>query len=191
MTNFRWTLLTFFLVLSTICYAENLYNVDSYHALTSDRRAYQVGDILTVVVLENSSASATAGTKTDKSNDAAVKFLSPTSQKNYSLGLNEDFNGNGKIARSGKLLAQLSVTVGEIANNGDLFVKGEQLIEINGEKQSINLQGRVRSRDIDENNTILSSKIADAKITYIGDGVLADSQHKGWLSRVISILGLL
>ena len=178
-------------MLSTICYAENLYNVDSYHALTSDRRAYQVGDILTVVVLENSSASATAGTKTDKSNDAAVKFLSPTSQKNYSLGLNEDFNGNGKIARSGKLLAQLSVTVGEIANNGDLFVKGEQLIEINGEKQSINLQGRVRSRDIDENNTILSSKIADAKITYIGDGVLADSQHKGWLSRVISILGLL
>ena len=191
MINFRWVLLTLFLVLSTICYAENLYNVDSYHALTSDRRAYQVGDILTVVVLENSSASATAGTKTDKSNDAAVKFLSPTSQKNYSLGLNEDFNGNGKIARSGKLLAQLSVTVGEIANNGDLFVKGEQLIEINGEKQSINLQGRVRSRDIDENNTILSSKIADAKITYIGDGVLADSQHKGWLSRVISILGLL
>lgn len=191
MINFRWVLLTLFLVLSTICYAENLYNVDSYHALTSDRRAYQVGDILTVVVLENSSASATAGTKTDKSNDAAVKFLSPTSQKNYSLGLNEDFNGNGKIARSGKLLAQLSVTVGEIANNGDLFVKGEQLIEINGEKQSINLQGRVRSRDIDENNIILSSKIADAKITYIGDGVLADSQHKGWLSRVISILGLI
>ena len=72
-----------------------------------------------------------------------------------------------------------------------LMSTGDQDIEINGEKQTINLTGRVRSNDVDDKNTVLSSKIANAKITYVGNGVLADSQHKGWLSRVITFLGLL
>lgn len=188
----RW--IVFFILLAggvQVCMSENLYKADNYRALTSDRRAYRVGDILTVLVVENSSASATSGTNTDKSNDTGIRFLSPNSQKNYSLGLNENFDGGGKIARTGRLLAQISVAVTAIDPTGDLRVKGEQLIEINGEKQSINLEGRVRPRDIDDQNTVLSNRIADAKLTYVGDGVLADSQHKGWLSRLISLLGLL
>jgi len=173
------------------CLADNLYQAETYRALTSDRRAYRVGDILTVLVVENSSASATSGTNTDKSNDTGIRFLSPNSQKNYALGINENFDGGGKIARTGRLLAQISVGVIAVDPTGDLRIKGEQLIEINGEKQAINLEGRVRPRDIDEQNTILSYRIADAKLTYVGDGVLADSQHKGWLSRVITMLGLL
>lgn len=171
--------------------AESLYKPETYRALTSDRRAYRVGDILTVLVVENSSASATSGTSTDKGNDTGIRFLSPNSQKNYSLGINESFDGGGRIARTGRLLAQISVAVTAIDNTGDLKIKGEQLIEINGEKQSINLEGRVRPRDIDEQNTVLSNRIAEAKLTYVGDGVLAESQHKGWLSRLISLLGLL
>lgn len=171
--------------------AENLYKPESYRALTSDRRAYRVGDILSVLVVENSSASATSGTNTDKGNDTGIRFLSPNSQKNYSLGINESFDGGGRIARTGRLLAQISVAVTAIDPTGDLRIKGEQLIEINGEKQSINLEGRVRPRDIDELNTVLSNRIADAKLTYVGDGVLAESQRKGWLSRLISLLGLI
>lgn len=172
-------------------YAESLYKEGNYRALTSDRRAYRAGDILTVLVLENSSATATSGSNTDKSNDTGIRFLSPNSQKNYALGLNESFDGGGRIARTGKLLAQISVTVQAVEPNGDLRVKGQQMIEINDEKQSINLEGKVRPRDIDDQNNVLSNRIADAKITYVGDGILADSQHKGWLSRVISLLGLL
>ncbi len=189
----KWILTFLILVLGTpdVLFAANLYQQASYRALTSDRRAYHPGDLLTVIVLENSSATSTSDTTTDKSNNAGLNYASPNSQKNYGLGLNEDFDGGGKVARSGKLLAQISVTVIAIDPNGDLHIKGEQVIELNGEKQAINLEGRVRQRDIDESNSVVSSRIADAHIVYVGDGVLAESQHKGWLSRVISFLGLL
>lgn len=170
---------------------ENLYRGAEYVALTADHRAHNIGDVITVLVVESSTATATAGTTTDKSNDIGIRFSSPTSQKNYAAGVESNFDGNGRIARSGKLLAQLSVSVIEVMGNGDLQVSGEQLIEINGEKQAINLEGRVRLKDIDEANTVLSSRIANAHITYVGDGVLAENQHKGWLSRLITLLGLL
>ncbi|EUJ10316.1 flagellar basal body L-ring protein [Methylophilaceae bacterium 11] len=179
------------LLIGSVAYGENLYNSDTYRALASDRRAYRVGDVLTVLVLESSSASAAAGTNTDKGNDVGIKFSSPNSQKDYALGIDENFDGGGKIARTGKLLAQISVAVKSINTNGDFNITGNQDIEINGEKQTINIEGRVRPIDVDEKNTVLSTKIANAKITYVGNGVLADSQHKGWLSRIITLLGLL
>jgi flagellar L-ring protein FlgH len=179
------------LLSSGIACSENLYSADTYRALASDRRAYRVGDVLTVLILETSSASASAGTNTDKSNDVGVNFSSPNSNKSYAFDIGENFDGGGKIARSGKLLGQISVTVSSIYQNGDFEVTGDQDIEINGEKQTINIKGRVRPVDIDEKNTVLSNKIANAEITYVGNGVLADSQHKGWLSRIITLFGLL
>lgn len=165
--------------------AANLYHAEDYRALTADRRAQRVGDVLTVLVVENSSASATAGTKTDKSTDAGIRLTSPNRQRDYALAINDNFDGNGKIARTGRLLAQLSVVVIGMEPNGDLRVKGEQLLEINGEKQMINLEGRVRPIDIGEGNTVPSNRIADARITYVGDGVLAENQSKGWLTWLI------
>lgn len=172
-------------------FAVNLYHSDDYRPLTSDRRGKKIGDVITVLVTESSSAAASAGTQTDKSNNGGISHTTPSRQRSYSLGLSENFDGGGKISRTGRLLAQLSVTVIDIGPNGDLYVKGDQNIEINGEKQSISLEGRVRPVDISEANTVASSRISDAKITYIGDGVLAESQHKGWLSRVLSFLGLI
>lgn len=191
MINTKWIVGCLICLTSGFVNAESLYQSNSFRSLTSDRRAHQVGDVLTVLIVENSSASATAGTGTDKSNDLGIKFSIPNRQEQSSLGLQEQFDGNGKVARSGKLVAQISVSVKAINPNGDLIVSGDQHIEINEEKQSINLKGKVRPIDIDEKNTVLSTRIADAQITYLGDGVLADSQHKGWLSRIITFLGLL
>lgn len=187
----RLALLLAMLPLANATFAENLYKKETYHSLISDRRAHQIGDVLTVLIVENSSATATAGTGTDRSNDLGLRFSIPNRQESSSVGLGETFDGQGRIARSGKLLAQISVTVKEIDTNGDLLISGDQLIEINEEKQSINLQGKVRPIDIDEGNTLLSTRIANAKIKYIGDGVLAESQHKGWLSKIITFLGLI
>lgn len=173
-------------LLSVQATAENLYRAGDYRALTADRRAQRVGDILTVLVIENSSASASAGTKTDKAVDASIQMTSPNRQRTYGVGIDDSFDGNGKIARTGRLLAQLSVVVTAIESNGDLRVKGEQLLELNGEKQTINLEGRVRPVDIGEGNTLPSNRLAEARITYIGDGVLADNQSKGWLTRLIT-----
>ena len=166
--------------------AENLYQPDQFRALTADRRAQKIGDILTVLVVENSSATATSGTKTDKATDAGIHAMLPTPLKNYSFGTDDKFDGSGKIARTGRLLAQLSVVVIRVESNGDLHVKGEQLVEINGEKQVINLEGRVRGMDIGEGNTVPSNRLAEAHITYIGDGVLGDNQSKGWITRLIT-----
>lgn len=171
--------------------AADLYQEDSYHALTSDHRAQRVGDVITVLVVENSSASATADTTTDKSAGTGIDISSPTRQRNYSLGLSENFDGGGKITRSGKIAAQLSVVVVGVGPGGTLDVKGEQIVLINGEKQLISLEGMVRPTDISEANTITSNRIANAHITFVGDGVLAESQHKGWLARLLSFLGLI
>lgn len=191
MTKLRLALMLVALWMTNLSHAETLYHADSYRSLTSDRRAYQIGDVLTVLIVENSSASATAGTNTDKSNNLGIKFSIPNRQEESALSLQEEFDGRGKIARSGKLLAQISVTVKDINPNGDLLISGDQLIEINDEKQSINIKGKVRPIDIDARNSVLSTRIADAQIKYVGDGVLADSQHKGWLSKIITFLGLL
>jgi flagellar L-ring protein precursor FlgH len=184
-------LLVCFAVADIPVYAADLYQPADYRALTSDRRARSVGDVLTVLVVENSSASSSAGTSTDKGADGGVRFVTPNRQRSYGLGLEETFDGSGKVSRTGRLLAQLSVNIVAIRPNGDLMVQGEQQIEINGEKQAIRIEGRVRPVDVSEGNAVLSSRIADSRITYVGDGVLAESQRKGWLPRILSLLGLL
>ena len=77
-----------------------------------------------------------------------------------------------------------------IEPNGDLRIAGDQLLEVNDEKQMISLEGKVRPEDVSENNSVVSNRIADAKIHYVGDGVLADGQKPGLITRVLTWLGL-
>ena len=183
-------------LISSLAGAESLYREASFRSLTSDNRAYRAGDVLTVLVVENASASASANTTTEKRGGVGVSVVVPTQILKSgggaaSVDLNDDFTGKGSINRSGRVLAQLSVTVMAVAPNGDMIIAGKQLIEVNDEKQSIVLEGRVRPVDVSESNTVLSSRIADAKITYVGDGVLAEKQRPGILTRILSWLGLL
>ena len=171
--------------------ADSLFDPQTFRSAVSDRKAFQTGDSLTVLILENASAQTSAGTSTEKSGGPSLKLRLPSQDRDMSIGLEEDFAGRGKIERSGKLLGTITVTVESVQPNGDLNVKGDQLIEVNDEKQSIRLEGRVRPLDIQENNTVVSSKIANAKIAYIGDGILASRQRPGILTRLFSFLGLL
>lgn len=171
--------------------AQSLYDEGSFRSLTADARAHAPGDTLTVQVVESSSATSTANTSANKQAGLGVTVGSTSRTEKGTLDLNESFAGKGSIQRSGRLLAQLSVTVQDVAPNGDLLIAGRQLIEINGEKQHIDIEGRVRPTDIDETNTVLSSRIADAKITYVGDGILGEKQHEGLVGRILSWLGIL
>jgi flagellar L-ring protein precursor FlgH len=99
-------------------------------------------------------------------------------------------DGRGLTQRQGKVLAQLTVTVKGVAENGDLLIAGEQLLEINNERQQIKVEGRVRPHDISDVNTVLSTRIADAKISYVGDGDLADRQRPSWWHRLLTWFGL-
>jgi len=171
--------------------AESLYQPGQYQSLVADRRAYRPGDALTVQVLENSSAQSSADTTTKKDGALNLSLKTPAINKAVGAQLSDDFTGTGRTQRSGRLLAQFTVIVQGIDANGLLVVKGQQLIDVNDEKQEIRLEGRVRPVDIGENNTILSTRIADAKMSYVGDGVLAEHQKPGILTRILSWLGIL
>lgn len=172
--------------------AVSLYDEAQYRPLTSDRRAQKPGDLLTVLVFETATASASTDTNTDKSGGLGFEFESNYKRNRAAkLQLTEDFSGRGRIQRSGKLAAQLTVVVQSIEPNGDLRVSGEQLLRVNDERQEIVLSGRVRPIDIGENNTVVSSRLADAQISYVGDGVLSEKQKPGIVSRILTWLGVL
>lgn len=171
-------------------HADSLYKPGSYQALTGDVRARNVGDLITVMVYENASASSTADTSAAR--DASVGFDLRGTGKSFAAGINTNnsTDGRGRTQREGKVLAQITVMVREVSKNGDLLIAGEQMLEINNEKQQISVEGRIRSQDVGENNSVLSTRIANARIRYSGQGDLADRQRPAWWQRFISLFGV-
>jgi flagellar L-ring protein precursor FlgH len=170
--------------------AEDLYKEQTYRPLASDKRAHLPGDAVTIMIYENSSASTSADTNVQRTSNVGVQGAIDQRSHQATLGTNASFDGGGTIARSDNLLAQITVTVNKIAPNGDLWISGEQIVEINSDKQHIKIEGRIRTLDISDTNTVPSNRIADAKISYLGDGDLASHQKPGWLSRFFSWAGL-
>lgn len=168
----------------------SLYAESTYQALTSDRRLHRVGDMVSVVIFENASASSMADTGTGREATTGVTAQTPGVSTSAGLSTNNDFTGGGRTQRAGKVLAQLTVTVREVVANGDLLVAGEQVLEINGERQVIRLEGHVRPRDISELNTVLSNRVGEARISFVGDGVLGDRQRPAWWQWLLSVFGL-
>lgn len=168
----------------------SLYSDGQFQSLTSDRRRFEVGEVLTIVVYENASATSSADTGTSRDSSVGVGASTPNWNKGASVTANNDFNGVGRTQRSGRLLAQITVLVREVLPNGDLRVAGEQLLEINGEKQTIRAEGRVRPRDVSENNSVLSTRLAEARLAFVGDGVLGDNQRPRWWQKVLSLFGI-
>jgi flagellar L-ring protein FlgH len=181
-------------------WSDALLERQGYRPLVADQRAFRPGDNLTVLITEIATATTTASTTTNK-DGAAGGALSASSNTNgtnpynrslaAALEFSEDFKGGGKIERAGKLLARLTVVVQSIDENGTLHVKGEQEIFVNEEKQRISLEGGVRPQDILTDNTVLSTRLSQAKIEMTGQGLLAEKQKPGILTRFLSWLGIL
>jgi len=170
--------------------ADDLYNEKTFRPLASDKRAHLPGDVLTVLIYENSSATTSADTSLKRSNDVSLRANADQHSHAAAIGMGNDFNGGGTVQRQGKLLAQMSVSVTGVAANGDLLVAGEQVLDINSDRQKIRVEGRVRPLDITEANAVLSSRLADAKISYLGDGDLSNRQRPGIWSRFFNWAGL-
>ena len=169
-----------------------IYNPASGFGLFMDLRARAVGDILTVLLVEKTDASKESSTGTGKTSKLTTE--APTvlgrgiTYKGQPLLNNEisgdrSFDGKSDSSQSNKLEGSVTVTVAERLPNGNLLVRGEKRITINQGQEFIRLQGIVRPVDIGPANTVPSTKIADATITYTGKGTLADSNRQGWLSR--------
>ena len=167
--------------------------------MVSDRRATQVGDILTVIVSESASVQASSRTKTDKTSgvDASVdQFLFPSSRLGTHNGElpgskmsgSTDFSGGGEITNRQTVSARAAVTVVDVLPNGNLVIEGSRYVAFSDEQQYAILRGIVRPDDIQPGNTVLSSAIADARVEFLSKGAISAAQRKGWFTRIIDTI---
>lgn len=181
------------LVLSASCAAaEDFAAGASWASLAADRLASGPGDQLTVLVEENATASDTTVNTVAKKTTAAGELSTGASHLvgRGALNLNSGFDGSGQAAQSERMIASVGVTVVAVAPNGDLVVAGEQSLDINGERSHIRVHGRVRRVDISSDNTVVSTRLADAQIEYNGQGFVGRSARPGLITRALTGLGL-
>jgi flagellar L-ring protein precursor FlgH len=171
--------------------AQSLYSEHSWRPLTGDHKAHRVGDVLTVQVLESSSATTSADTGTRRNNrlDAELSHRA-TSVAQTSITAGGEFDGGGRTQRASRLLITVTVTVQEVLAGGVLRIAGAQSIKVNEELQQVTLEGLVRSSDISDANVVLSTRIADARITYVGEGDVSDRSRRPWWRRLADAVGL-
>lgn len=170
--------------------------------LFEDAVAGRIGDILVIRIDEKDLASQQADTKLDKSDQtsygipaafgfvAALKAKYPDVDpaKLFATSSEQKFSGNGGVQRQGQVQATLPVRVRQILPSGDLFVEGTKVVMVGHEEKHIYLSGIVRRIDIAEDNTVPSSRIAEAEIEYTGRGDISDTQRRGWAARALSKL---
>lgn len=179
----KWLILGLAVLVSQPGMSKSLYSESTYKPLVASTKASVVGDLLTVIIYE--SASASASTDSDANSSAAVGLTASdgTTDLEGMLGLKNEFDGGGAINRTGKIAAQVTARVVEVSEDGLLKIEGEQEIILNSENQTIKVSGFVRPLDIEENNTILSPRIGNSKIEFIGEGILSNSEKPGWITR--------
>lgn len=169
----------------------NLYAEESYRPLIADRKASLPGDLLTVIVLETSNAQTSADLSSGKNIKAALDAGYNNDKHQVEFGLASKGRAAAQTARNGKIKASLTVQVKEVFPNSTYLVEGLQTITINGEQQQILLSGVVRPEDISPQNTILSTRLADAHIRYAGNGSVSDSQTRNYFYKILSFVGVL
>jgi flagellar L-ring protein precursor FlgH len=191
MRHLTWLLPVALAMASGPARAESLYDEKNYRALAADNKAFRVGDVITVQVVENSSASTSTDTATQRRNNLNGTFTNLSSGKQFggTLGVTGDFEGGGTTQRANKVLATLTVSVREVLESGDLAVAGEQLLTVNEEQHRVKVEGRVRQQDVSSDNVVLSTRLADARITYVGAGDLSERQKRAWWRKLVDWLG--
>jgi flagellar L-ring protein precursor FlgH len=165
----------------------SLYQASSAMGLYEDIKANRVGDILTVVLVEQTSGQNSADNSVNQSTEMNVQTPtfggSSRANMQIDLGSENSFSGQSGSSQSNSLSGSITVTVHAVLPNGNLVVEGEKWIRINQANEFVRLKGVVRQVDIDTNNTLLSTQVADARISYGGTGNHGNSP--GWAAKVL------
>lgn len=156
-------------------------------SLTSDARAYRVGDVVTVILQETTQASKRAGTSFSKGSSVGVTPLGVLGKTFGKTGVDisadRSFAGDSTSTQQNALSGALTVIVQEVLPNGLLRVAGEKNMTLNQGEEFVRLKGYVRAADVDADNQVSSLRVANARIAYSAKGVLADANSAGWLTR--------
>ncbi len=175
-----------------------IYKASSNGLFASDIRARDVGDILTVALSEQFSATKAQTAASAKSDAFDVDL--PIGLPNLftggfdkgvdplKAGTTRSFSGSGNAAQSNSLTGYLTVTVTRVFENGNMEIAGQKKLRLNNGDEYIRLTGLIRPEDVSATNLVASNRIADAEIVYVGAGEIADSSRQGWLSRTLRTL---
>jgi flagellar L-ring protein precursor FlgH len=173
---------------------------DSSRSLVADFRAGRVGDLVMVRIDESPEAKGDAETRLDRQSSMSMGapklfgFAAAIQKSHPDLDMSDvfdvfsktSFDGAGETTRSSRVQAAMAVRVKKLLPNGDLFVEGTKVLMVNDEELHIYVSGVVRPEDIAQDNSVLSSVVADAEIEFIGRGVLSENQQQGWLTRFLT-----
>ncbi len=177
-----------------------IYAASSGLDLYADSRAKKIGDIVLVRIVEISKANKEANTKTERESTVTGGVASlfgletwladnnhrfRPSLTELQAKLTNDFEGKGKTNRKSNVTATISARVIDITTDGNLNIRGYQEVKVNDETQHIILSGIVRPQDVAQDNSVLSTHVADARIEYSGQGTLGDKQRPGWMARAL------
>lgn len=162
--------------------------------LFEDRRAIRVGDMITIRLVEKTSSSKDASTKTkkesktDMSNPTTLGMTPRTNQINLSETENSkrNFDGQASSSQNNQLSGTITVSIYEVLPNGYLKVRGEKWLNINRGDEYVRLTGIVRPDDLDDTNSVNSDRVGDVRISYSGTGEVAQSNATGWLGKFFS-----
>lgn len=163
-----------------------VFNPASTLSLTSDSRAFRVGDVVTVMLQETTQASKRAGTSFSKGSSASFAPLTILGKKLKSgieVDAKRDFAGDSSSTQQNALTGAITVIVQEVLPNGLLRVAGEKNLTLNQGEEFVRLKGYLRAADIDASNQVSSLRIANAQIAYSAQGTLAEANNPGWLTR--------
>ncbi len=161
-------------------------------SLYSDAKAYGVGDALTILIVEETKAYNAAGSSGTRATNLSggLSAGSSASRIDGSLGINSgsDFEGKGKTSNDAKIRSRLSVLVDSVYANGNLRIKGKRTATINGETQTVEIEGIVRPTDISPDNAVYSYKVTNMSLKIIGEGSVSEMQEPGLITRFLRIL---
>lgn len=166
---------------------------DGYAALYEGQRARRVGDPLTIVLVERTSASKSASSKLDSGGGFSLTppttgALNLFNKSDATVSGSRNFNGAGTADQANALSGEISVTVAEVYPNGTMLVQGQKRVTLNRGDEFVQIKGIVRTADIDANNRVVSTRVADARIAYTGKGDVARASRQGWLSRFFQMI---
>ena len=163
---------------------------DTQQSIFTDLTARNVGDLVTIIIVERTQASQSTQTTTGK--DASVEFGPGVGILDFiplaKASTKDGWQSSGKNVQGGSLSAKMTSRVTEVLPNGNLVIEGRQSIIVNREDQEIIVRGVVRPEDIDPDNTILSTYVSDASISYQGSGSLGSQQKPGILTQILNWL---
>jgi flagellar L-ring protein precursor FlgH len=160
--------------------------------LYNGHRASRVGDLVTVALIERTTTSKSASSNTKRDGGFS---LTPPSAGPFSFDPNvlnssgqSSFKGQGDASQTSTFRGDITVTIVEVRPNGTAFIRGEKVLQLSQGEEWVQLSGIIRLADIDQNNTIASPRIADARITYAGKGAVQRASREGWLSKFFNLV---